>query len=262
MGKRGGKKRQNYWQDSYATFINSFKKIDKKIVYVALYDFLFILLMMSSLLVWNGIAKKEIEKIPPELLQNPENLSPENAGETAALMKSSLITIVGSTIALLIFIFMIWCLFKGLIWSTVLRKKFSLGYYGKFLLINLAWFIIWIIPIFFILIALRVRPSIMLMFVIIAIFSHFTNLLYISFTKDNSIKESFKKAFQIGIYKIQFLLTPYVFIIALMVVISTLLWPAQFLNEKAYIAISTLVMVFYIAWARFYLVDVVNKIPE
>ena len=256
------RKKKNYWKKNYNLFLNSFKKTDKRLIYIALCDFLFFLLLIGGLYVWNSGVAKGIESIPKELLENPENLSPEKTQETALLMKDYLISIVGYTILLVIFIFLIWCLFKGYIWNLALKKKFNLKYYGKFLLLNLLWIAIWLVPLILLFILLKTKPSAKFLVIILVFLVYFTNILYILFTKNNLIMESIKNAFNLGFNKIHLFVLPYVLIILAMVVVSLVTWPTSFLPVKVYTFISTLALVFLLAWARLYLADVVKDVSR
>jgi len=256
------KKKQTYLKNTYITFLNSFKKLDKQIIYIVLCDFLFLLLLMAGLFLWNAKISKNIAEIPADLLQNPENLSPEMAEQTLSTIKGHIISIMAYTILLLVFVFLAWTLFKGIIWNIILKKKFTLKYYKKFTLLNLLWFALWLIPVILIIISLKRKPSAIFLLLALIFLIYFTNILYILFTKKNLIKHALKNTFNLGLNKIHFFLLPYALMLITMLIISLIIWPANFLPERVFTSISTIVLVFYLAWARFYLADVVNELTK
>ena len=256
------KKKQTYWKNTYITFLNSFKKLDKRVIYIVFCDFLFLLLLIAGLFLWNANISKKIAEIPVDLLQDPESLSPEMAEQTLSLLKAPLISVMIATIILLTFIFLIWTFFKGIIWNLVLKKKFGLKYYYKFILLNLFWFALWLIPAFLIIISLKRKPSAIFLLLVLIFLIYFTNILYILFTKRNLIKEALKNTFKLGFNKIHFFLLPYILMLVTMLIISLILWPTHFLPERIYTSISTLALVFYLAWLRFYLADVVSELAK
>jgi len=217
---------------------------------------------MAGLFLWNAKISKNIAEIPADLLQNPENLSPEMAEQTLSLVKGHVISIMAYTILLLIFVFLAWTLFKGIIWNITLKKKFTLKYYNQFTLLNLLWFALWLIPVILIIISLKRKPSIIFLLLALIFIIYLTNILYILFTKKNLIKHALKNTFKIGFNKIHFFLLPYALMLITMLIISLILLPANFLPERIFTSISTIVLVFYLAWARFYLADVVSGLAK
>ena len=249
-----------YLKKSKASFISFFRKIDKRVIYIALFDLLFFAILMTGLFVWNNKVMEKTNEISPDLLENPANLSPENAAETAALIKGFVVSVIACTLLLLVFLLIVWSFSRGIIWNMVFKKGFTFKYYRKFLLLNLLWFAAWLIPVVLIIASLKRKPSAMVLLIIFVLFCYLTALIYIIFTKNNLIWESIKEVFKLGFGKIQFFILPCIFLILTMAVISLILWPTHFFPQKAYLVISTVSMVLYLAWARFYIADVVKSI--
>ncbi|TKJ17699.1 hypothetical protein CEE44_04165 [Candidatus Woesearchaeota archaeon B3_Woes] len=160
-------------------------------------------------------------------------------------------------VALVTFIAM--CIFKGLIWFRIANKKFNFNYSKKFILLNLLWFLIWITPAILLFFVLKKEIIAYLLVIITILLLHFTNLLYISFTKNPKLS-SIKKAFKIGIKKIHLFILPYLIAIIIFLVISQLYWLYNFMPGNTSTIITVLILIIYLAWFRIYLYNVVKDI--
>jgi hypothetical protein len=151
-----------------------------------------------------------------------------------------------------------WSLFKGLNWSIALKKKFDLKYLKKFTLLNLAWFLILSLLIFLASTGTKQNVTPIFILVIILIAVHLTNILYVLFTQESSLK-AVKKTFKMAITKIHYFILPYAVIALFLYIIFTLV-PRLNLQQKPSIIISILGYTIIFAWSRLYLAEVVNSI--
>ncbi len=154
-------------------------------------------------------------------------------------------SLLGFVFAMLGIIFVVYTFFNSAIYSSVLRKRFSLMLWPKFMLSSLMLFIIFVIPALFVLRLLSEGSpaSPVAFFIIFLIMVHFSNLVYLFTASERKVFSGIKKGFEFGTLKIRKLAIPYVIIAVLLIIFSFIMRPIplDFLN----VIISLLV----IAWA-------------
>ena len=190
-------------------FIESFKKLNKKFIYVVLFDFLFYAALIVSFFLFSKLVVWSIGSlytIPGKLMAMSKMSGLEQLGanaESASLLlnqfKSKIV------LSLVVFWFMVvlaFTLFKAAAWSFVTKQKINkklCKYVFKF---NLYWFgalAVLAIILFFI-----TRPAVtgisLLILSIIALY--LTPMCYALFNPNKSIKELFKRLWRVAIEKI------------------------------------------------------------
>jgi len=258
MKKQKGFK--NYIKNEFSLFLGSFKKLDRRMIYTVLIDFVFVSLIVLSIMGWNSIMIKKMGSIDPTLLENPEGMSAEQAAQAAELVKGQFAGLVLWTIAIALSSFLLMVLFKGWIWNIVMKKRTTLNFFGKFLLLNLLWYILWLVPSIIIVSSLKETAAKVFFLIAFALCVFFTAILYVFFIKSNLVFDSVKNAFSIGFGRISVFIAPILFIALTVVIISIVTIPMKYIPLKVSAAISIVILFVYTAWIRFYFADVVEMV--
>jgi len=262
--------------------IDIFKKsfnIDKKRFFsVMLLDLLFILVSYIALFLWSSWIISSASRISGLELE----MLTENALEQLAALKSFYYGILACSLLLIVFLFFAWSFFQGLIWSTILKKRFSLGYFRKFLLLNIACIPLSIVIFFTAVLCFWFFKSAFLFFsaasanpylVMLALLVLFAFILlpimlylacvvwilYFYFTKKNKILNSFKNAFDVGLKKIHLLYVPCLIMSIVFVLLSVITIPLNLLPAGLELLFLLIFLVIYTAWTRFYITAFVTK---
>ncbi|MBU4493619.1 MAG: hypothetical protein KKA61_04570 [Nanoarchaeota archaeon] len=267
-----------YLNNQINLFKKSFKLDKKRFGLVWLFDFIFVIVSGVALFLWRLWLNSSASKIQGlDLTVVNENLVQE-----LAALKSFYYGILICSLLLIIFLFFAWSFFQGFIWNTILKKKFDLDYFKKFLLLNLACIPLSIILFFIAAICIGFFNSIFLffsttglntsivMFILLILFAfiflpimlyliNFILILYFYFTKKNKILDSFKNTFNIAVKKIHLLYIPCLIMSLVFVLLSVITIPLNILPEWLTSLFSLIFLIFYAAWIRFYIAAVIAK---
>lgn len=250
------KKEISFIKQNYSNFINSLGNINLKIFFIVILDVLFYyIFMQAGRFLITQIQKKSTNI---DLTQNLLELSQQNAAQLLSSLKEFFFFIIILLILFVIAVIINWSIIKGIIWNFTKHKKPSLKFMKKFLLLNFIWLPIWIL--IFLLIAFGIKQSAAPIFMIIAFMLavYFTNILYPLFLANNKIS-SIKESFRLGFKKIHYFIIPYIIIIALFLILSKIYSIAVLgINISPYVSYTFIII--YIAWIRYYMVEVVNSI--
>lgn len=267
-----------YLNNQINLFKKSFKLDKKRFFSVMVLDLLFILVSYIALFLWSSWVSSSALKISGLDLTM---LSEDAVNELAALKSFYYGTLVCSLL-LIIFLFLAWSFFQGFIWNTILKKKFNLNYFKKFLLLNLACIPLSIILLFIAVTCFWFFKSVFLffsttgvntglvMFILLVLFTFILLpimlylacvvwILYFYFTKKNNILYSFKNTFDIGIKKIKLLYVPCLIMSLVFVLLSLITIPLNLLPEWLNSLFSLIFLIIYAAWMRFYITTVIAK---
>ncbi len=270
-----------YLNNQISLFKKSFKLDKKRFWLVVLLDFIFVVVSGIALFLWSNWVTNSALKIHGLDL----TILTEDAVNELALLKSFYYGTLIYSILLIIFLFLAWSFFQGFIWNTILKKKFNLDYFKKFLLLNLACIPLFIILYFLAVICLGFFDLVLLffstsglntslaMFILLILVSfiflpallymiNFISIIYIYFTKKNKILDSFKSTFDIAVKKIHLLYIPYLIISLVLVLLSVITIPFNILPAWLTSLISFVLLVIYAAWARFYIAAVIVKLER
>ena len=211
------------------------------------YAVLFLIFLLASAIIESQAV--HLEEIASELehvvgssldiTDAPETIA-SDAENVYTSLKSVLIK-VGVAIALfVILVFIILLLFKSIIWSIILKKKFSRSFYLKFIFANVVWFFVWI-ALFAILLITKL-PTVII-YRVLLIFMVFFTLVFLSlFDEKKPVLTLIKKSFTFGIRKIHKLILALILACLLMITLSILL-------QLVYIIP---LIILFIAWFRIY----------
>ena len=250
------------------------KKINISIIYIIFFDLIFFASLVILPLSWNKLVMKHPVLAMVDQYGNVANLTLEQIEQITPMLGAFLFLLVGSLIALLVLIFLIYSTTRAVIWAMITKKEFSLKLCKRFALLNLAWLLFFV-------------PAAMLTFIVVALLGMISSsarnyaLLYIAsfisiviilipititfltyyyFIKENKIFHSIKEALAIVFRKIRIFLLPFALITIVLIILSNLfrLAPASLRTGQAYMIISGLALLSYIAIVRLYLIAVVE----
>lgn len=246
-------------------FLDSFK-LKKNFLYIILYDLLFFIIAILFVKFFGGIIGKMSSNVDLSIVERVLiSPSPAQTEILKATVNNVKMVIFGAMIAFtlyLIIIIFIWSLSRGLIYTTLLNKKFDKKFYWKFLLLNLLFYIPLLILLFaFIYVIKELPQAIYALFLILLIAVYFLALSYISFVKIGKVFKAVGNALEFGFTKIHKMIIPLILIIIIFVIMSLI--TANIIKILSFAIqpyVSLLIFIIYLAWARIYFVKVVEKI--
>ncbi len=251
-----------FLKTNITSFTDSFKKLDLRLLYTVLYDVIGYGIIIIFLRIYQNILAKLFVKMPNiALLQNIDPTNPQIT-QTLASLKSVFFMLGVYTILFLIIIFFVWCLFKGLIWNQIFNKKFTFKFYKKFLLLNLLWLVIWLIPLIISFLFVKQNVLVYLLIIMFVLIIYLTNILYIKSVNIKKIKEIINETFRIGIKKIHHFIIPIIALALVFLVLMQTYWLFKGLSQIVQAIIFLIIIIVFIAWTRFYMVNVVRTIEK
>ena len=257
-------------------FINSFKRINLKIFLILFFDILFYFIFMQAGNFFMNVIQKRAANV--DLTQNFMNLNQQVANTLLTSVRGFFSFLIISLILFAVLMIINWSLFKGLNWAITANKKFNLKFFKKFLQLNLIWLPIWFLLIFLFAIIIKPTAAPIYMVIILIIAFYLTNILYPLFLKHtetqyvsgakkskaflgNSKIKTIKEAFKLGIKKIHHFIMPYLIIIIFFLIISKL-YKLITLNIDANPNIFFGIILIFIAWMRYYFVEIVESLSK
>jgi hypothetical protein len=245
-------------------FVNSFKP-NIIWLYIMMFDLLFygisVLLIKS---VGSYLSEKSAAINLP--VRDIAAMSAEQLKPLASHLQNFFIAIILLVILSFIIIMAAWSLTRGLIYSALLKKKFTKAYFKKFFLLNLFLTMpLAIILVFFTAIGLVLQGIFYhykyVYYLVILAVSYYLAINYISFTKKNKVFDSIAKSLEFGIKKLHKLLLP-----CLLILIVSIMLPAVIslipIPLTAMPLISLIAFVLFMAWARIYFIQEAEKVKS
>ena len=259
-------------------FAKSFKKSGLRPIKIAAYDFLFYLALTAilvSLLLSMKANFEPLQELIPTLTKISEFFSqtgelPYDTGDLSKTLKDikstfyftiarAILIVVGAILLSIVNI----SLFKGLIWSSVLEKKFSKKFFNKFLLLNLLWYLLWIIAAVLFFVLVKVNIAAILITIELALMLYFTPLAYSLFDENRNVFRLIKEAFSLGTKRFFYLSLPYLIVISLLLVLFFTVGLLGFIIP--FIIFAVIFWVAFLAfrgWARLYISMAVGAIKK
>lgn len=246
--KKTIKKQPNFLEWNNNIFVSSMKKIDLNIALIVFLDALFYLLSGYLVIYWLQRIQLKMSAIAVPVPEQLVSLGYDKAQQVLNEARTVYYLIIFSAILLLVAIIFLASIFKGIIWAKTTKTKISLALISRFLGLNLIWMGFWFIAIF--LVSMLVEPASAPMFMLITIMLglYFTNTLYTIFMREQRLRNIFG-AVKLNVTKIHIFLLPYVFIFALLYVVSKLFGLIEFQYSQI---LFGLVLLVYAAVVRYY----------
>lgn len=248
-------KKVGFFKKNYNLFINSFKSIDHKIFFIILSDLIFYVLTPII-----GLGAANILENKAKSINIPLDLSQlEVAGleSFASQISSFYYTLITVLIVLLLLVIINWTIFKGFAWGLVVKRKFTIKFFLRFFILNLIILGSLTLIIFLTAIVYQDAFLAIFMFILFLIYSYFGNIIYAKFTKTPTYK-TVKEAIKLSIKKIHHFIFMFLIIIVIFTIIYNLLLFATYLPYGIGMSIMILMLLLFAAWARYYIVKVVN----
>lgn len=243
---------------TFGLFIKSFK-LKRNAIYVMLLDlafFAFAALVFYSFSFFIAAIARQMEGMN---FANILYLSNEAMAAQLSSVKLVLYKLIAGGILIMLLLLLVYYITRYLIWSIILKEKYNLKKLLRFILLGLLWCLIFLIIAVLNFALIRQRGE-AFYFVIIPIFLYLTPILYISFLKSNKIWKSLKNSLKIGFKKIHLFILPVLLIAAAALILSMISYLVVYLGAIIQNIILLILLLAYLAWARQYFAEVVNKI--
>lgn len=241
------------------------KKTKKSIKEYAItfgYDISLYIITFLSLLGWSKAIQNYSSKLASLNLSALDTLNQELAQESLVIVRSFITKTILTTLLFIVILFLVYTLFKSLIWFRVNKKKFSFKYSWKLMLFNLIHgvfaFILFVIPIR--ILFLRYQAGIqtfgavhVFLILFAVIFVYFRAISYISFVRAKKIKvfKIFIDSFNQG-FDLRGKIKPLLILIGIFIGVNLLSIVLNIMPSVINIFLVSILYVAYNSWARFY----------
>lgn len=238
-----------YLHKIWKSFIDSFKYLRISYLIVIAYEILFFLAVVGIFILFQNI----LINIAANFSQiNPYALSAENVSAMRAFFVQS----IAATIGMLLLAFIAYVILQGFAWLQIVGGKHTWRYFWRFIVLNFAWLIPWVVLMWFFVTGLKGVHATVGLLVLAIFFVHLTFIMQHSFAKDPNlgIKSSIGKAFSIGIGKIHWFIIPYVLGFVVFMIWGQI-WRLIPQTNPAFglIILSLVIFAPFLAWFKFYL---------
>jgi len=178
---------------------------------------------------------------------------------TASNIFSLLFLLLVYLFAVTLLLIIAYSVFKGLIWLQIMKKKVSAGFLKRFFLLNLCWWLILLIPIIIFVLGAKQEYLFYCVILFAILYVHFTSILHYVFTNNLRIGKAVKQAFAITFIDIKQFLLPYSYIILVYFILLQIFWIVP-KTANIMLFASILFIVFFLAWYRLYLAEILKQI--
>ena len=240
-------------------FINSFRA--KGFIHVVMLDFIYyaILLFLGSFYVYRILPSFLSIIDAVDILKNSALFSSSREFLVQAdAMSANWLSFKVYTIIIAVVLFLNYCIFKYLLWKKIHQKqqvmKELIKSIGKFALLNIILFIVYsLLVLFSYFIFVSETFNIFLFFVMPIIIIYTQNLVHPLFVQTQSLTETAKQYFAVGIKKIYRFVMPYILMLAALLLVMYIVPLLLFLPPALYTLWYVLVFVIYFSWTKYYL---------
>ncbi|MFC1741001.1 hypothetical protein ACFL3V_00505 [Nanoarchaeota archaeon] len=247
----------------------SFIRIDRRLLYVVLLEFLLIALLVIGGFTWNRSIMSlddDISGLRTQMESFGDYASSFGTPISDQVMAKVLGTFFFSTVLLILFIIAVWTFIKNRIYDTLLKTGFAWGVYWRFVVMSILWgivsFIIFMVLQFITFLtfgrnmdvsAVSGVLSIVILAVVFFALFWFSINIFTHLVRRKTLRGAVKGLYQTGIRGFGRFLIPLLFSIIILVIINLI----QFIfllagNMVVFTIISTILLVGYFSWLRFY----------
>lgn len=242
-----------YLKNNIKMYVESFKNLN--ILLVLLLNASFFLLTIGAGKLIGFFSEGWMEKLNNLDLESVALQSEVQLRGIVSTLRGFYLFVVFAIILFILFLILNWSFFQGMIWNILLKKKLNFRYFWKFSLLNVIWFLCWVIIAAAILFGGRTEYFIISFFVLMFLFLHFSFILCVLFTKENKFGQ-IKKALKLGVLRIHYFILPYIVILITFLIISQLN-----LLKVGYIFMGLIYLVFF-SWMQKYIADVILDVNK
>jgi len=256
---------------------DSFKRCNVNIIFVVFLDLVFFASLVYLPMLWNKIIMKHPLSEKIAVLQGGGlqllDLGAAELAEIKGLMGGFIVSLIVSLLVLVFLIYLIHSITRALIWLVIHNKKGSRDFFKKMMVLNLMWvpILVLILVLFLVvkapvdlysykvMILYYVSSVIFMLILFVPLSLNF--MVYHYYTKKGGIMSSMGEAFKVFFTQIRHFIIPFVVMLLVFYLVSLPfgLIPSLFANYKI---VYALVIIIYIGWLRFYLVEVLDSIKH
>ena len=257
----------------FKQYIKSFKELDLEFIHTVMYDILLYSCWALSFVVYGLWTTKIFEKLNELDIASLQtamqditksNISNQQAELSLQILQSTITKFIFLTLLLILIILGVYALFKGLIWTKILKKKFTFKYFRKFIALNLLYVlfavVVFILPVLLVLLGIKAGFWLLFLQIIIGIilimYFYFRTISNILFAKTKKIS-SFFKSFEKGADKFKKLIIPLLYIVLIFMIISLISMILNIFPEIIVMIFSSILLLAFISWARIYFVKLI-----
>tara|TARA_Y100000310_G_C20408313_1_gene680720 strand:+ start:203 stop:829 length:627 start_codon:yes stop_codon:yes gene_type:complete len=202
-----------------------------------------------------------MSKIQSTDIAQLNKLNPE-IQESLSTFKIIAVKVISAIIAGIIIAYLVATYFKGKIWSLVQKTKLDKKFYKKFLLLRLTWYAIWALLFTLTYYLVNQQSLNTLLITLTILLSYFTMILLATFKREKNILKSIAQTINLGIKKFHLLFLPYLINIIILTLIYFIINPFIISYNRVQIVFYTIIILISIAWLRFYISEIINKIKN
>ena len=256
---------------------NSFKRCNTKIIYVMFFDLLFFASLLLLPMLWNHMVMGHPMSEQVVKLQNGGaellDMEVEELAEFKSMMGGFIWFFIISLVVMVILVYLIHSFTRAMIWLVIHKKKPEKNYFKKMLLLNVIWvpllaLIIVVLLIIRFPVNLYSYKMMVLNYIVSLVFMlmvfiplNLNFMVYHYYTHKGKIFPSLRLAFLVFFKKIRHFIFPILMMFVVFTLISLPFGLIPGLIDK-YKMVYALVIIVYIAWLRFYLVEILHNIEH
>ncbi len=263
-----------YMKDEFRFFRKAFR-FNRRFGMVLLFEVLLVVALFVGVSVWAnrmGALEPLLEKaaMPFSGSVSIENsLLLHNPEEAVGQLKSRLISY---SIAIMLYILILWTLFKALTYTTLMGKKLTRKFYARFLLANIIWtsfmavlfFIIQVV--FYRTLFYQMEYSIvarvtflMGSIIVFVLFCYFTIMFFLIFTRASTFRQTVINYWKVPLRKISSFGVPMLYALLLFIVLNILMRFLAFLPKSVVLLFNTFIVLAYIVLLKVYYSDCIDR---
>jgi hypothetical protein len=248
-------------------YIHSLRGLNKKFGHNILLSFALLAVFVVVLLVFIVFMRGNLTPIIKDVLpllkaaNSDQNPAAKEQMMMTLLQNKELInsaitsSIIGLSLVLIVILFVM-SVFKGFIWSNILRQKYDKIFFRRFTFVSLVWLLLSLVVIALVLFLFELRVGVIIAPVLLLMFMYFKLMINLNFSKEKTVAKnlgSFKKGFT----KFHRMIVPFMFIFSSFAVFFVLGLILLGLGGKMYASVMAvflaILLISFINWARFYL---------
>lgn len=205
---------KTYIKKPIKLFLKTFR--NKKLPLILGIDILFYIIFYLGFKIYADKSKNiimSLQNLDLSILNNLQNAEIDTATKLLSQLQMFMLSMISATIVFILFIIVMLTLIKGYEWSKIVKNKLELFDYVKLLILNVLWFIIWIIIFSIPFLFIEKQAYLTHIHYLIPPILYFTLFLYVTYTKTKSIGKALKAPITEGLLKLHKYVSPIIIII-------------------------------------------------
>ncbi len=243
-------------------FLDSLKR-GRDYSMVLLINIIFLSCSITAILLIRGRLLGWISKINQIDLSMVLMKTEVELGAINSTLKGFVFFVLLSGIALFIFLVLICSLCQGGVWSIILKKKFSAGFFFKFLFANFIWNSVWAISLLAVIFMIKFPYSFYLTIVLLFLYVHLTIVMHIAYVKERVFNKTIR-AIRLGVLRIHYFIIQYILIgIIAIALLRICYYISSYILHLAFIygiVFGLLVFLMFISMSQFYMAKAITMV--